>query len=236
MVALLAEPPRRVLAVYAHPDDADVSCGGSLAKWARDGADVQLVVCTRGDKGTTDPDVDPDVLARRRAVETDEAAAVLGLQAWHGLDHLDGELEDDRTLRSELVGWVRRVRPDTVLCPDPTAVLFGDHYVNHRDHRTVGTATLDAVAPAAARPLYFPEHGPAHQVSRVLLSGTLAPTVWVDVSTTIESKLQAVACHRSQLDGAGSWATDAVRSRAEDEGRRAGVRCAEAFRLVRLDG
>lgn len=236
MVTLLAEQPRRVLAVYAHPADADVSCGGSLARWASSGAEVHLLVCTRGDKGTTDPGTDPRTLAERRETETAAAAAALGVTAWHGLGHLDGEIEDDRSLRGELVAWVRRTRPDTVCCPDPTAVLFGDHYVNHRDHRVVGAATLDAVAPAAARPLYFPELGTPHQVTQLLLSGTLEPTVWVDVTDSIEAKLQAVTRHRSQLDGADGWAVDAVRRRAEEDGRRAGVHCAESFRLVRLDG
>lgn len=236
MPALLADTPRRVLAVYAHPDDADVSCGGSLARWAAEGAEVHLLVCARGDKGTADPDVDPGALSLRRAAETEAAASVLGLAAWHGLGHLDGELEDGPQLRGEIVRWVRQVRPDTVLCPDPTALLFGDHYVNHRDHRVVGTVTLDGLAPAASRPLYFPEAGPAHQVTRVLLSGTLEPSVWVDVTASIDDKLAAVTCHGSQLEGQGEWAADAVRVRAEEEGRRAGVPCAEAFRLIRLHG
>lgn len=236
MVTLLAETPERALAVYAHPDDADVSCGGTLSRWAAGGAQVHLLVCTQGDKGTTDPDQRADALVARRRDEIAAAAAVLGLAGWQQLAYLDGELPDDDRLRGDIVRHVRRIRPGTVLCPDPTALLFGDHYVNHRDHRVVGEATLDAVAPAAARPLYFPDAGPPHQVGRVLLSGTLEPAVWVDVSATIDAKLAAVRAHRSQLLQGDTWAAAAVRSRAEDEGRRAGVHCAEAFRMVRLGG
>lgn len=236
MAVVLGDVPGRVLAIYAHPDDADVSCGGTLARWAEQGADVHLVVCAAGDKGTTDERADPDALVARRADETTAAAAVLGIVAWHCLGHRDGELEDGPVLRRELVRWVRELRPDTVLCPDPTALLFGDHYVNHRDHRVVGAVTLDAVAPAAARPLYFPDAGPPHQVERLLLSGTLEPTVWVDVTGTIDAKVAAIACHRTQLVGEGNWAAAAVRVRAEEDGRRAGVACAEGFRLVRLGG
>lgn len=234
MVELLHEVPDRVLGVYAHPDDAEVSCGGTLAKFSRAGGEVHLVVCTRGEKGTVDPLADPIALAQRRLEEVREAAALLGLHGCHQLGYPDGEIEDTPRLRAELVTWVRRVRPVAVLCPDPTVLLFGDRYVNHRDHRVVGAAVLDAVAPAAARPLYFPEAGPPHQVQQILLSGTLTPSVWVDISKTMEDKSRALSCHRSQLDDAEEWADAAVRERAAQEGRRAGVAHAEAFRLVHL--
>ena len=61
--------PARVLAVYAHPDDPEISCGGTLARWARDGAEVHVLICTRGEKGSPDPDQDPEELARLRMQE-----------------------------------------------------------------------------------------------------------------------------------------------------------------------
>jgi LmbE family N-acetylglucosaminyl deacetylase len=231
---LLDTIPDKVLAIYAHPDDPDVSCGGTLARWSRQGAEVHVVLCTNGDKGTTDPGVDPNELARRRAAECDEAAKLLGLTDQHVLGYGDGELTDDEAFRGELVGWIRRLRPTTVLCPDPTAVFFGEDYFNHRDHRIVGFAVLDALSPAAALPLYFPDAGPVHQVETALLSGTLEPTVWVDVSATIDDKAAAVSCHRSQFAGDAEWAAGAVRQRAADDGRRAGVAFAEGFRRLRL--
>ena len=236
MAELLADAPGRVLAVYAHPDDPDVSCGGTLARWAKQGAEVHVLIATTGDKGTTDPAVDPRALAARRLAESADAAAVLGIAGQHALGHGDGELVDDEPLRAELVGWIRRIRPDTVLCPDPTAVFFGEDYFNHRDHRVVGFAALDATAPAASLPHYFPEAGPAHRVGTVLLSGTLEPTVWVDVTGTIDAKVAAVACNRSQFADEGDWASRAVRLRAEEDGRRAGVGYAEGFRRLRLGG
>ncbi|MHB1853168.1 MAG: PIG-L deacetylase family protein, partial [Acidimicrobiales bacterium] len=85
--------------------------------------------------------------------------------------------------------------------------------------------------------LYFPEAGPPHQVSVVYLSGTLDPDVWVDIGETIEVKAAAVECHGSQFIGAeAGWAAEAVRRRAEEEGRRAGVLHAEGFRRLRLSG
>jgi LmbE family N-acetylglucosaminyl deacetylase len=126
------------------------------------------------------------------------------------------------------------VGPETVVCPDPTAVFFGERYFNHRDHRIVGWVAMDAVAPAAALPHYFPEAGPAHQVSSVYLSGTLAPNVWVDVSAFIDAKAEALLCHRSQIDEPGEWLRTVVRQRAEEAGRQAGVRYAEGFRRLLL--
>ncbi len=236
MAALLADVPARALAVYAHPDDAEVSCGGTLARWVAAGSQVHVVVCTRGEKGTLDPGEDPDHLGSRRAAEVEAAASVLGVAGCTSLGYPDGEIEDEPGLRRALVRAVRTHRPHTVLCPDPTAVIFGDQYVNHRDHRVVGTACLDAVAPAAARPLYFPDAGAAHQVAEVLLSGTLDPAVWVDITAAIDVKVAAVGCHRSQFADDGAWAATAVRARAEEEGRRAGVAFAEAFRRLRLGG
>jgi len=228
--------PGTVLAVYAHPDDPDVSCGGTLARWARAGAEVHVLICTNGDKGTNDPDVDPVALADVRAAEAADAAAIVGLTGQHFLGYPDGELVDDAAFRGMLVRWVRSLRPVTVLGPDPTAVFFGEDYFNHRDHRATGFALLDALSPAAALPHYFPETGPAHQVETALLSGTLEPTVWVDVSVTIDDKVAAVSCHRSQFADGGEWAGRAVRDRAEEDGRRAGVAFAEGFRRLRLGG
>ena len=236
MAELLEDAPARALAIYAHPDDPDVGCGGTLAAWAAKGSEVHTLLCTDGDKGSTDPSADPGELATRRAGEAGEAAALIGLAGQEFLHYLDGELHDDVGLRQAFVSVIRRLRPDVVLCPDPTAVFFGQDYFNHRDHRMTGWAVLDAVAPATALPLYFPEAGPAHQVSTVLMSGTLEPDVWVDISATVEVKVLAVGRHRSQFPDGAEWARSAVHGAAEDAGRNAGVRFAEGFRRLRLGG
>ncbi|MGH9080158.1 MAG: PIG-L deacetylase family protein, partial [Acidimicrobiales bacterium] len=147
MPDLLADVPARALAIYAHPDDPDVSCGGTLAAWAKAGCVVQVVLCTDGGKGSTDPAVMPGELAARRAVETAEAGATIGVADQRWLNYPDGELADTSAFREALVAEVRRSRPQVVLCPDPTAVFFGQDYFNHRDHRITGMATLDAVSP-----------------------------------------------------------------------------------------
>jgi LmbE family N-acetylglucosaminyl deacetylase len=197
---------------------------------------VRVVIGCLGEKGTADPDADLRAIAAQRADEVAAAADALGLAGVDLLGHPDGELDGlGAALRAELVGLVRSHRPDVVVCPDPTAVLFGDGYVNHVDHRAIGWATIDAVAPAAASPHYFPERGAAHQVSTLLLTGTLEPDVWVDVGAALDAKVAALFAHRTQLGHeGGDWLDDFVRHRAEEEGRRAGVSYAESFRRVRF--
>ncbi len=236
MAELLAEVPARALAIYAHPDDPDVSCGGTLAAWAKAGCEVRVVLCTDGGKGSPDPDADLRMLVEQRTAEAAEAASLLGVSGQELLNYQDGELTDDPEFRLALVAAIRRFRPDVVLCPDPTAVFFGHEYFNHRDHRVTGLAALDAVSPAAALPHYFPAAGPAHQVATVLLSGTLEPDLWVDISSTVDVKGEAVGCHRSQFPDGVEWAATAVRLGAQDAGAQAGVAFAEGFRSLRLGG
>jgi LmbE family N-acetylglucosaminyl deacetylase len=231
---LFDDVPARALAVYAHPDDPEVSCGGTLAHWAQAGAEVRLVVVNAGDKGSPDAATDPVELTERRAGEVDAAAGVLGLAGVERMGLPDGEATNDLTLRARLVGLIRTHRPDIVVCPDPTAVFFGDSYVNHRDHREVGWAVVDAVAPAAGSPLYFPETGPPHQVSALLLSGTFEPDVWVDISDSLELKVAAVQCHESRVGGDPALVAELLRTRTAESGALVGVDHAESFRRLRF--
>ncbi len=236
MAEVFRDVPERALAVYAHPDDADVACGGTLSSWAKLGTEAWLLVVADGAKGTDDPDADLDALAVRRSGELTDAASALGLAGVEQLGIPDGEVENDLATRQAIVAMIRRLRPTTVLAPDPTATFFGSVYVNHRDHRQVGWAVLDAVAPACSMPHYFPEAGPPHHVETLLLSGTLDADVVVDVDGTLDAKVAAVLSHRSQLRGDDEWARAAVVARAVQTGRLVGLTHGEAFRHVALDG
>ena len=226
--------PRRALAVYAHPDDPDVACGGTLALWAAAGCEVHVCLCCEGDKGSSDRRAVPGDLVKSRRREVEAAGLVLGVKLHHWLGYPDGEVEDTAELRGRLVALVREVMPEVVVAPDPTAVFFGGGYVNHRDHRQVGWATVGRGGAAAASPHYFPGCGEPFQVTGLYLSGTLEPDTWVDITTSLDRKAAALACHTSQLGEAGEWLRDAVRQRAEEAGRMAGVAYAEAFRKVVL--
>ncbi len=236
MASLHGDVPRRALAVYAHPDDPEISCGATLAGWAAAGCQVHVLVLTRGEKGSHDPATDLGRLAERRRGEMAAAGTVLGLAGQEQLGIADGELVNSGEVRGQIVAAVRSTRPDVVICPDPTAVIFGDTYFNHADHRTAGWATLDSVSPAAGNPHYFPAAGAPHPVGVVLLSGTLEPNVWVDVTASLETKVDALLCHSSQLDGSEDLFRAVLRNRAEAEGHTAGVRYAESFRRLSLSG
>ncbi len=228
-----ATTPKRALAVYAHPDDPEVACGGTLGRWAALGCEVHLVIACRGEKGSSDPSTDPDQLAASRADEVARAAEVLQLASVEHLGYPDGEIDNDAALRARLIEVVRRRRPDALVAPDPTAVFFGDSYVNHRDHRQLGWALLDTIVPAAS-PFYSPEAGAAHQVGLVLLSGTLEADAWVDIDDVLPTKVAAVACHESRLGGDPELVAELLEQRAVEEGRRAGIEHAEAFRRLRF--
>jgi LmbE family N-acetylglucosaminyl deacetylase len=230
-----ATTPERALAVFAHPDDPEVACGGTLARWAALGAEVHLVIACRGEKGSFDPATDPDALAASRAEEVARAAEVLQLASVEHLGYPDGEIDNDAALRARLIEIVRRRRPDALVTPDPTAVFFGDSYVNHRDHRELGWAVLDTLVPAAS-PLYVPEAGSAHQVALVLLSGTLDADAWVDIAAVLDTKVAAVSCHQSRLGGDPDLVAELLAHRAAEEGLRAGIDHAEGFRRLRFGG
>ena len=224
------------MAVYAHPDDADVAAGGVMAHWASQGCAVHLVVVCDGSKGAHGTHANPQRLREVRRAELQLAADLMAVHEVHVLEVPDGDVTNSDELRSTLVTLIRRVRPEVVLGPDPTATFFGGVYVNHRDHRETGWALLDAVAPAAAMPLYYPDAGETHQVQWLLLSGTHEPDVAIDVSSTIDIKVKAVLAHHSQTGDDAQGVNDVVRGRASQAGRALGLSFAEAFRSVELSG
>ena len=150
----MLKTPKRVLLVTPHPDDAEGGCGGTIAGWIKEGAEVVYILCTNGDKGSGEPEMTPERLAAIREREQLEAAQVLGVKQVVLLRHPDGGLEDSRQFRCEVVREIRRHRPDVVMCVDP----FRRQTHAHRDHRVSGQVTIDAVCTYAWGRLYFPEH------------------------------------------------------------------------------
>jgi LmbE family N-acetylglucosaminyl deacetylase len=240
--AALAEPKTGpVLAVFAHPDDAEISCGATLSKLAASGRETHLLLLTNGNKGSNDSSVDPADLARTRAAETKAAAAVLGLRDSRILPNEDGELENTPLVRSEVVRAIREIRPETVFTADPTAVFFENRYYNHADHRTAGWIALDAVFPGAGNPHFFPEQlaggleaWPVHDVR---LAWSHEPTHREDISGPwLERKIAALSEHKSQVEGNMlGFFEEWLEKDAAEEGKKAGVPYAEAFRVLDLE-
>lgn len=195
--------PRTIMVAIAHPDDAELSCDGSIARWVREDDRAVLVVATDGARGGKLPDSDREVMAQTRKKEQEAAAAVIGYSEVLFLGFEDGELEDDEPLRGALVAQIRRIRPDVVVMLDPLTVIHRNSYVNHRDHRVLGICMLDAMYPQASNAGYFPEQLKEglqpHKVPETLLATTSQPNYWVDVSTTLDVRFEALRCHRSQM-------------------------------------
>jgi LmbE family N-acetylglucosaminyl deacetylase len=227
--------PRRILVIVAHPDDAEFGCGGSVARWVAEGWDVHYCLFTSGNRGSDDPAMTPERLAAVRAAEQRAAARVLGVREVVFLGYPDGELEDTRDARRDAVRAIRRVRPDRLVTQNPFPSL--NPYSGHRDHRHAGRLALDAVYPYARDRMHFPEliaEGlEPFKVREVYLVGHHEPDVVVDVTGTMERKLEALRCHASQLrDFAGAEAR--VRERAADVGKPHGYTYGEAYRVIEL--
>lgn len=226
---------RRILVVVAHPDDAEFGCGGSVAGWTAGGSEVSYCLLTNGNRGSDDPAMTPERLARIREDEQRAAARALGVRDVAFLGYPDGELEDTREARRDVVRAIRRARPDRVVCQSPFPSL--NPYSGHRDHRHAGRLALDAVYPYARDRLHFPEvlaegYAP-YKVREVYLMGHGEPDVIVDITRTMEAKLRALRCHVSQVkDFAG--VEGRVRERAADLGKPHGYTYAEAFRIIEL--
>lgn len=193
---------RTFLVVVAHPDDAELTCGGSMVRWSLAGDRVVLVIAADGARGRKFSAADAAV-AKERRDEQERAGRVLGVSETVYLDFPDGDLEDDRVLRGALVAQIRRVRPDVAVIMDPLTVIYRNAYVNHRDHRMLGMAMLDALYPEASNAGYFPEQliaGPElHKVPELLLTQSDRPNFWVDVTDTLDVRFDALRCHQSQL-------------------------------------
>ena len=141
----MVETPERALVVIPRPNDAEFWCGGTVARWAKEGSDVFFLLCTDGGKGTSDPEMTPDRLAPIREQEQRDAAGILGVREVVTLGYPDGELEDNGEFRGEVVRAVRRFRPDVVLCPE----IHRRSSPWHRDYRIAGQVTADAAYPYA---------------------------------------------------------------------------------------
>lgn len=220
---------RRLLCILAHPDDESLGFGGLLAHYAHAGVGTYLITATRGERGWMgDPAAypGPSALGRIREGELQAAAAILGIRETTFLDIMDGDLDqaDPVAVIDELVGHLRRVRPQVVATFDPTGIY------GHPDHIAICQLTTAAIS-AAANPGYIDQDEQApHQVSKLYyrawcaaeaaiyqqVFGNLVMTIdgverraatwpeWafttrLDATAYWQQVQQAVACHRSQL-------------------------------------
>src|SRR5512143_243260 len=223
-----------ILVVAAHPDDAEFGAAGTVARWIQEGRQVVYVVCTNGEKGTTDRTMAPRVLAGIRKKEQEAAAKLLGVREVVFLELPDQGLEDTAAFRKMIVREIRKYRPATVVTSDPY-----HRYIWHRDHRVVGQVTLDAVFPFARDHLAYPdllEEGlEPHKVREMFFFGSEDVTYRSDITTTFDLKVAALRCHDSQIKelktpDLEAWMREWSCSMAEG----AGCQLAEAFHRIEI--
>ena len=188
----------QVMVVTPHPDDAEYGVAGTVVRWVNQGKEVVYVVCTNGDRGTSDAGVKPEELAKTRETEQIAAANLLGVREVIFLRHPDQGLEDTGDFRKEIVRLIRLYQPETVVTADPYR-----RYIWHRDHRITGQVILDAIFPYARDHLSYPdlmkEGIYPHKVKEVLLWGTEDVNHRSDITETFHGKLTALRCHKSQV-------------------------------------
>lgn len=187
-----------VLVVTPHPDDAEYGVAGTVARWTNEGRTVVYVVCTNGDKGTSDREVKSESLTKVREKEQIAAANLLGVKEVIFLGYPDQGLEETPQFRKDIVKQIRRFRPETVVTADPYR-----RYIWHRDHRITGRVTLDAVFPYARDHLSYPdllEEGlEPHKVKEILLWASENINHRLDITDTFPLKLNALREHKSQV-------------------------------------
>ena len=232
----MSRPPWRALVVTAHPDDMEFGCAGTLAKWADQGAEVTLCIVTDGSTGTQDRDLMGERLRAIRIEESAAAAAVVGISELDWLGYQDGYVEYTLDLRRDIARAFRRHRPHRFIVVDP-APTIEDRFINHPDHRAVGLASLDVTLTAGTTPGHFPElldEGlePWRGLREVWIAGPGSKPRVVDITDTIDRKIEALMCHRSQLPGepdeVGGW----IRERSAEIGKPAGFAYGESFRVI----
>ncbi len=196
--------PKRVLVIYAHPDDAEFFAGGTISRWAAEGAKITLILITSGDKGTADRALSSDILSNIREEETRLAAEKIGIQDVIFIRWRDGEIVPSLALRRIIVRMIRLKQPDTVLSSDPQTRWRGNRGLNHPDHWIVASEVMSAVYPAARDHLNFPEllydEGlEPHITPYLYLALPSQPNLRIETTDFQEQKLMALKEHKSQI-------------------------------------
>lgn len=230
--------PKVVLGVAAHPDDLDFGASGSMSKWAKDGADVYYLILTDGSKGSDNPNLTSEELIKIRQDEQRAAAKAVGAKDVFFLGYPDAYLEVTLNLKRDICRVIRKIKPDVVITNDPTFIYDAERgFINHSDHRAAGQATIDSVFPMARDRLTFPEllnEGLLpHKVSTLLLAAFGGGTFFVDITETIENKMNALAAHASQMPNI-KETQERMKLFAKNTGGKMGVGYGEGFTRIKL--
>ena len=224
---------KKILVFSPHPDDLDFGCSGTVAKLTSEGREVVYCIITNGEKGIQKVNKGRKAMITMREKEQKAAAKVVGVNKVIFLRERDGELEHTRGLRKKIVKTIRQVKPDVVFSLDPANLSFDSFGRFHRDHRVTAEAVFDAMYPAASSSAFFPELEktgvPPHQIRGAWFFSTANPNIFIDISKTIDKKMEALRQHAGQIKdmkGIEKW----IRFRAKDTGKKRKMKYAESFR------
>ncbi|MGH2541400.1 MAG: PIG-L deacetylase family protein [Ardenticatenaceae bacterium] len=227
-------PVERAMAIMAHPDDPEFFVGGTLAGLAKQGTRVRILLVTDGSKGSDDRSISTRELIRMRREEQREAGKRLGAEEVIFFDYPDGELRHEPNVVRDVVREIRRFQPELVITNDPQRFYYESGYINHTDHRTIGSIALDAVFPASRNFRYFPallEEGfEPWYVREVWLSAPLEANHEVNTDDVADTRLHAILAHSSQI-GDGHW----IQERFAEQ-REKGEPFLEKFKRIELGG
>lgn len=226
---------RRALVISAHPDDIEFGCAGTICKWVDEGWDVRYVIATSGQKGVQDARQDPEDFGRRREQESRRAAEICGVTDVTFLGYMDSEVAYGPPLLEDLARQFRRHRPHRMMVMDPEQIPT-DMFINHPDHRFVAMAALDMILTGGTTAAIFPElvleEGlePWQGLEETWIMGPAGGPVGVDITDTVERKLDALQAHVSQV---GEWDVRTfIKERLAERGRAFGYDYAESFRVI----
>jgi LmbE family N-acetylglucosaminyl deacetylase len=225
---------RRALVISAHPDDIEFGCAGTTCKWVDEGWDVRYVIVTSGQKGVQDARQDPHEFGRRREAEARRAAEICGVTDVTFLGWMDSEVEYSPALLKDLSRQFRIHRPHRMIAMDPQS-LPTEMFVNHPDHRFVAQASLDITVTGGTTAAIFPELvleerlEPWNGLEETWIFGPAGGTTAVDITDTLERKLDALEAHVSQVGefDVRTFMKARLRERAKDFG----YAYAETFRV-----
>ncbi len=226
---------QRAMVVFAHPDDAEFGSAGTIAKLARDGKEVVYVVVTDGSKGSSNVNIISEQLILTRQQEQREAGRVLGVNQVEFLGFPDGMLEPSMEVRKAITASIRKHKPDLVISQSPLRDLSLGVFVQHPDHLAAAEATFAAVYPCARDRMTFPEllaQGlEPHAVHELWVVGTAQPDHFIDITDTLETKVEALLAHESQV---GERVKEMIPQRAKSLGEPHAMEYAEGFRRIQI--
>lgn len=242
----MSDQQKVALVIVAHPDDAEFGCAGTVAAWVREGWEVTYVICTDASGGGSDEATDVSLVEREKITETRKteqraAGDVLGVKHVLFLNYRDGTVEPTLELRRDIVRLLRTYRPSRVICPSPDRAWSPSMAIRryHPDHLAVGQAAIAAIYPASQNPWDFPEllvDGlKPHKVREIYVMGAPVQNHAVDISTTLDTKIEALRAHVSQLADHFDQVEQRVRAWSAEAGARHGFAAAEEFHLILND-